>query len=181
MRGERRTGNGRARRCCECAFQFLRHEMKKLCKITALHAERRRDVLENHWRETDLKEGEARQIIDRINTVLAQLPVAMKQAHERIIGERQVKNDEKILSLYEDHASVYVRGKAGAEVELMRSQLLRHGSQLLLGECQSGVIDALSSSCASRLGVGGRQSSSGHEDVAAQFGSDEGDGRRSIH
>ena len=107
-------------------------EMKKLCKITALHAERHRDVLENHWRETDLKEGEARQIIERINTVLAQLPVAMKQAHERIIGERQVKSDEKILSLYEDHASVYVRGKAGAEVEF--------GSQLLLGECQSGVI-----------------------------------------
>ena len=106
--------------------------MKKLCKITALHAERHRDVLENHWRETDLKEGEARQIIERINTVLAQLPVAMKQAHERIIGERQVKSDEKILSLYEDHASVYVRGKAGAEVEF--------GSQLLLGECQSGVI-----------------------------------------
>ena len=40
--------------------------------------------------------------------------------------------EEKILSLYEDHAAVYVRGKAGAEVEF--------GSQLLLGECVSGVI-----------------------------------------
>jgi hypothetical protein len=43
-----------------------------------------------------------------------------------------VKNAEKILSLYEDHAAVYVRGKAGAEVEF--------GSQLLLGESESGVI-----------------------------------------
>jgi hypothetical protein len=37
------------------------------------------------------------------------------QAHERIIGGRQVSNAEKILSLYEGHAAVYVRGKAGAD------------------------------------------------------------------
>jgi hypothetical protein len=43
-----------------------------------------------------------------------------------------VKNAEKMLSLYEEHAAVYVRGKAGAEVEF--------GSQLLLGEAESGVI-----------------------------------------
>jgi hypothetical protein len=107
-------------------------EMKKLSKIIAAHAERHRDLLERRWRETDLKEGEARQIVERIGSVLEQLPAAIRQAHERIIGERQVKNDEKILSLYEGHAAVYVRGKAGAEVEF--------GSQLLLGESQSGAI-----------------------------------------
>jgi len=107
-------------------------EMKKLSKIIAAHAERHRELLEQHWRETDLREGEARQIAGRIGSVLEQLPAAIRQAHERIIGERQVKNDEKILSLYEGHAAVYVRGKAGAEVEF--------GSQLLLGESQSGVI-----------------------------------------
>ena len=107
-------------------------EMKKLSKIIAAHAERHRQLLEQRWRETDLREGAARQIVERIDSVLAQLPAAIRQAHERIIGERQVKNDEKILSLYEGHAAVYVRGKAGAEVEF--------GSQLLLGESQSGVI-----------------------------------------
>lgn len=107
-------------------------EMKKLSKIIAAHAERHRELLEQRWQETDLQEGEARQIVERIGSVLAQLPAAIRQAHERIIGERQVKNDEKILSLYEGHAAVYVRGKAGAEVEF--------GSQLLLGESQSGVI-----------------------------------------
>jgi hypothetical protein len=107
-------------------------EMKKLCKIIAGHAERHRDVLKARWQDTDLKEGEARQIIERIDVVLERMPLAMKQAHERIIGERQVMNEEKILSLYEGHAAVYVRGKAGAEVEF--------GSQLLLGESQSGVI-----------------------------------------
>lgn len=107
-------------------------EMKKLCKIMAAHAKRHKDLLEKSWQETDLKEGEARQIIERIEGVLEQLPAAMKQAHERIIGERQVENKDKILSLYEGHASLYVRGKAGAEVEF--------GSQLLLGESPCGVI-----------------------------------------
>jgi hypothetical protein len=107
-------------------------EMKKLSKIIAAHAERHREVLEQRWQETDLKEGEARQILERIGMVVEKLPAAIRQAHERIIGERQVENDEKILSLYEGQASVYVRGKAGAEVEF--------GSQLLLGESQSGVI-----------------------------------------
>ena len=107
-------------------------EMKKLSKIIGAHAERHREVLEQRWQETDLKEGEARQIMARIGGIVEQLPGAMRQAHERIIGERQVKNEEKVLSLYEGQAAVYVRGKAGAEVEF--------GSQLLLGESRSGVI-----------------------------------------
>src|SRR5450756_1835980 len=114
------------------ARKAVLREMKKLSKLIAAHAERHRDLLQERWRETDLKEGEARQIIQRITTVLERLPHAIQQAHERIIGERQVKNAEKMLSLYEEHAAVYVRGKAGAQVEF--------GSQLLLGEAQSGVI-----------------------------------------
>ena len=106
--------------------------MKKLSKTIAAHAERHRDELAQRWQETDLSEGEARQIIDRITAMLESLPAAIRQAHERIIGGRQVPNEEKILSLYEDHAAIYVRGKAGAEVEF--------GSQLLLGESESGVI-----------------------------------------
>ena len=107
-------------------------EMKNLSKIVAKHAERHQQLLEKSWQGTDLKEGEARQIITRIGAVLEQLPEAVRQAHERIIGERLVRNEEKILSLYEEHDGIYVRGKAGAEVEF--------GSQLLLGECVGGVI-----------------------------------------
>jgi len=107
-------------------------EMKKLSKVIAGHAQRHHELLEQQWQETDLKEGAARQILGRIEVILERLPHAMKQAHERIIGERQVSNEEKILSLYEGHAAVYVRGKADAEVEF--------GCQLLLGECRSGVI-----------------------------------------
>lgn len=107
-------------------------QMKKLSKVIARHAERHRDELAERWAETDLSAGQAQQIIERIEVILERLPAAIKQAHERIIGERQVMNEEKILSLYEGHAAVYVRGKAGAEVEF--------GSQLLLGEIESGLI-----------------------------------------
>lgn len=107
-------------------------EMKKLEKVIAAHAVRHRVLLEQRWEETDLTQGEARQIMGRIDKVLEQLPQAVRQAHERIIGDRQVPNKEKILSIYEDQAAVYVRGKAGAEVEF--------GRQLLLGESGSGVI-----------------------------------------
>ena len=107
-------------------------EMKKLNKVIEGHAARHRELLAQHWQETDLNEGEAQQILGRIDRILERLPQAVRQAHERLIGERQVKNEDKLLSLYEDHAAVYVRGKAGAEVEF--------GSQLLLGESESGVI-----------------------------------------
>lgn len=107
-------------------------QMKKLSKVVMGHAQRHRDVLAQRWAETDLSQAEAQLILDRIDMVLERLPYAMRQAHERIIGERQVLNEEKILSLYEGHAAVYVRGKAGADVEF--------GSQLLLGENEAGLI-----------------------------------------
>ncbi len=124
--------HGRRKKDGKRARKAVLREMKKLSKIIAAHAGRHRLLLEQRWQETDLKQGEAQQIIDRIDMVLERLPYAIRQAHERIIGGRQLLNEEKILSLYEGHAAVYVRGKAGAEVEF--------GSQLLLGESESGVI-----------------------------------------
>jgi hypothetical protein len=121
----RRAGSRKARKTT------LRR-MKRAVKIVQAHARRHRDLLAKRWAETDLSQAEAQQIIDRIDTILERVPYAVRQAHERIIGGRQVQNDEKILSLYEGHAAVYVRGKAGAEVEF--------GSQLLLSEARSGLI-----------------------------------------
>ncbi len=60
------------------------------------------------------------------------IPVVIKQAHERIIGGRQVKNAEKVLSVYEPDAQVIVRGKAGQEVEF--------GNTLFLGESVEGYL-----------------------------------------
>src|SRR5256884_4769152 len=146
--------HARRKKDAKRARKVVLREMKKLSKIIAAHAERHRDLLQEHWQETDLKEGEARQIMQRITTMLDRLPQAIHQAHERIIGERPVKNTDKMLSLYEEHAAVYVRGKAGAEGGF--------GSQLLLGEAVGGAIWG--------LGIGGGKSRGGTEKVGRQFG-----------
>lgn len=107
-------------------------KMKKLVKRIEEHACKHRDMLEKHWQETEWSEGCARQIIARIDGILEQLPEAKRQAHERIIGNRQVKSSEKILSLYEKELNVIVRGKLGKEVEF--------GNGLLLAEQKDGLL-----------------------------------------
>jgi len=106
--------------------------MKKMMKKIALHGLRHQELLESRWQETDLSEKEAKQIITRIENILTQLPEAIRQGHERIIGERLVKDKDKILSLYDENISVNVRGKAGARVEF--------GNTLFIAEQIDGVI-----------------------------------------
>jgi hypothetical protein len=106
--------------------------MKRICKTVTAHAQRYRRVLDEHWSKTDLSRKEAEVILRRMDNVIEQVPAAIKQAHERIIGERQVANADKILSLYESDLHVIVRGKAGAEVEF--------GNSLFLVENAEGFI-----------------------------------------
>jgi hypothetical protein len=106
--------------------------MKDLTRVVRNHARRHRDLLDAHWQETDWTRKHAEQVLARIDGVLAQLPQAVKQAHERIIGERAVPSAEKILSLYEPDLHVIVRGKAGAEVEF--------GNTLLIVEQAQGLV-----------------------------------------
>ena len=107
-------------------------QMKALAKTIAAHARRHRAALDERWAQTGWSRGQAQQILRRIDGILEQLPAAIKQAHERIIGERPVASADKILSLYEKDLHVIVRGKAGAEVEF--------GNTLLLGENLDGII-----------------------------------------
>ncbi len=106
--------------------------MKKLMKTIEGHAYNYHALLEGRWRETGWSELEAQVVLDRIKNILDQLPAAVGQAHERIIGERRVANSEKTLSLYEPDLHVLVRGKAGAEVEF--------GNGLYLAEQADGLI-----------------------------------------
>ena len=106
--------------------------MKKLVGVVSGHASHYCDLLDKKWEETEWTRPQAEQVLKRLNNVLVLLPQAKKQAHERIIGERQVKNEDKIISLYETDTNVIVRGKAGAEVEF--------GNTLLLGEARQGLI-----------------------------------------
>jgi IS5 family transposase len=106
--------------------------MKKLMKTVEVHANNYHALLEERWQETGWSKLETQVVLDRIENILDQLPQAIDQAHERIIGERRVANTDKILSLYEPDVHVLVRGKAGAEVEF--------GNGLYLAEQSDGLI-----------------------------------------
>lgn len=126
-------GNARRRKDSKKLRKGKLREMKAFAKRMAKHARTHRDLLiEHRGTRTTLTEAQASQIQGRIEGVLAQLPKAIKQAHERIIGERRVPATEKIISIYEPEARVIVRGKSGAEVEF--------GNPLLLGENRDGLI-----------------------------------------
>jgi hypothetical protein len=109
-------------------LRLMKHLMKKVRR----HAQIHRELLVDRREETMLSEGQAAQIVRRLEGVLAKLPEAIRQAHERIIGERPVKSADKILSLYEEDLHVIVRGKAGARVEF--------GNTLLIVEQSQGLI-----------------------------------------
>lgn len=121
----RRSSNRKARK------KKLR-AMKRLTKTAMAHAARHRKLLLARWAKTILSERQAMRNGERMAVMLERLPYAIRQAHERIIGGRLVANEEEILSLYEGHAAVYVRRKAGAKVEF--------GAQLPLAEAESGLI-----------------------------------------
>ena len=106
--------------------------MKRLMKTVENHANNYSRLLESRWAESDWSEIQAQGILDRIQNVLDQLPQAVHQAHERLIGERRVANKDKILSLYEPDVHVLVRGKADAEVEF--------GNGFYLAEQADGLI-----------------------------------------
>jgi hypothetical protein len=125
------THSGRKSRSKKARKRVLR-QMKKVVKVVANHARRHRELLDKAWAQTGWTRPQADQVLSRIDGVLELLPKAQKQAHERIIGERPVKNADKILSLYETDTRVLVRGKAGAEVEF--------GNTLLLAENRDGLI-----------------------------------------
>ncbi len=107
-------------------------KMKKLLIRVATHGENYYEILQENWADYDFSEAQSTQILLKMRKTLDQVPDVIHQAHERVIGDRLLNNKEKILSIHEDHANVYSRGKAGAQVEF--------GLQLLLGENLDGMI-----------------------------------------
>jgi hypothetical protein len=114
------------------ARKRIYRDMKTLLDTIGAHALRHRETLEKRWEETDYSAPQKDHIVFRINDMLKKLPWVKKQAHERIIGERQVSNAEKILSVYESDLQVIVRRKAGREVEF--------GNTLMICESAHGYI-----------------------------------------
>jgi hypothetical protein len=126
MTHTRKKKNGKKMR------KMVLRRMKRLMKTVEGHARTYHQLLDERWSETGWSEVQAQDVLGRMKNILDQLPKAVHQAHERIIGERRVDNEDKILSLYEQDVRVIVRGKAGAEVEF--------GNGLYLAEQADGII-----------------------------------------
>ena len=114
------------------ARKAVLREMKPLLRTIAGHARRHRDRLAGEYASTKYTAAQAARIVSRIDRMLEQVPQVIAQAHERIIGGRQVPDGRKILSAHEPNVQVIVRGKAGRNVEF--------GNTLLLAESQQGLI-----------------------------------------
>ncbi|HLB34691.1 MAG TPA: hypothetical protein VJK54_10730 [Chthoniobacterales bacterium] len=71
-------------------------------------------------------------IIIHIDNIIIQLPEAIRQAHERIIGDHKVPAFEKIFSLNDSDIHTIYRGKAASKAEF--------GNSLLIVEQQEGLI-----------------------------------------
>jgi len=107
-------------------------EMKPLLRRTGEHARRHADKLLAQRARTRFSEREAARIAARVQEKLGQIEEVIRQAHERIIGARQVASKDKILSVHEPDVHVIVRGKAGRAAEF--------GNTLLIGENEAGLI-----------------------------------------
>ena len=121
----RKAGSQKARK------EVLR-KMKKLLRRISEHARRHRDLLDERFEQTTLSSRQKDRVLARMDEKLALVPKVIEQAHERIIGERPVKNADKILSAHEPDIDVIVRGKAGAQTEF--------GNELFLAESPGGMI-----------------------------------------
>lgn len=126
MTAANRVKGGRKKR------KAVLREMKALGKRIARHARNHLALLERQGSKTTLSQGRRNHLRERMETILKQVKPAIKQAHERIIGGRQIKNEDKILSLYDPAINIIVRGKSNAQVEF--------GNKLWLGETRQGLI-----------------------------------------
>lgn len=123
----RMTHSGKGDRGKQRRKAVLR-EMKRVVQAVQAHAARYVWLVE----AMPSPQGWAVAARRRMQRVLEQLPAVLHQAHERIIGERQVAAAQKVLSLQEPDAAVITRGKAGARVEF--------GHSLFVVEQREGLI-----------------------------------------
>jgi len=107
-------------------------KMKSHLKMVLRHAKSYYQLLQEKWHTTEWSEKQTQQVLQRMFNVMEQVPEIIEIAHARIISEKVVENQDKILSLYEKNVHVIKRGKFGSDVEF--------GNGLYLAEQKDGII-----------------------------------------
>ena len=126
MTHARRTKDAESRR------KRVLRDLKEFTITVGKHGQKHLAKLAECWHESDLSLKQKEFISERLKDLLALESRIIKQAHERIIGGRKVKNKDKILSIYDLDIEVLKRGKAGKEVEF--------GNKFFISENEEGYI-----------------------------------------
>lgn len=92
-------------------------KMKALLRQIGKHAQTHRALLGSRQKQTPWSPKQVTNILARMDEALGQLPEVIHQAHERMIGGRKIKSQEKILSIHDLNLHSMVRKKAGKEIE----------------------------------------------------------------
>ena len=71
-------------------------KMKTLLRCVVGHADRHLKLLLQGGQQAGLSQGQVRQIAVRMENVLGQIAQIIRQAHERIIGGRQLPNKGRL-------------------------------------------------------------------------------------
>jgi len=109
-------------------FRRLKDALRTIVK----HGVRYVKLLKERWEKTVLSKKEADLVIERIANILIQIDAVIQIAHSRIISEKQVHNDKKILSLYENDVHILNRGKFSGAIE--------YGNNFYIAEQVDGII-----------------------------------------
>ncbi len=92
-------------------------KMKKLLNVAMGHADRHLELFKRQWMDFEFSGTKATSIINCLEGILNRKEEVVKIAHERIIGERVVNREDKILSIYENEVHIIKRKKHSVSSE----------------------------------------------------------------
>lgn len=107
-------------------------KMKKLLKKAMGHVKRHLDLFKIVWEDYSFSGVQATSIICCLEDILNRKDEIVKIAHKRIISEKFVMREDKILSIYEDKVHIIKRSKHSVKSEF--------GNTLQIIEQQEGFI-----------------------------------------
>lgn len=107
-------------------------KMKKYLKKALKHAETHLNIFKEQWSNFDFSYTKANEIIECLENILEKRDDVIAIAHKRIISEKFVKREDKILSIYEDEVHIIKRSKHDVKSEF--------GNTVQILEQQNGFL-----------------------------------------
>jgi len=107
-------------------------EMKRYLKTAMVHSKSHLDKFKEEWKEHGFSYPKACEIISVLEEIQDTYKEVISIAHKRIINEKIISADEKILSIYEEDVHIISKNKEDVKTEF--------GNTLQLVEQSDGLI-----------------------------------------